>query len=64
MGREKQAVSEMVCYQVNQSFLKVGTSRVGWPGSLSHCVAVMCSPEMDVFDMNVSKASCQALILQ
>ena len=53
----------MVCYQVNQSFLKEGTSRVGWPGSLSHCVAVKCSQEMDVFDMDVSKASWQALIL-
>ena len=53
----------MVCYQVTQSFLKAETSRVGWPGYLSHCVAVTCSPEMDVFDMDVSKASWHALIL-
>ena len=49
----------MVCYQVNQSFLKAGTSRVGWPGSLPPCVAVTlcsCSLEMDVFDMDVFKA--------
>ena len=57
----------MVCYQVNQSFLKAGTSRVGWPGSLPPCVAVTlcsCSLEMDVFDMDVVKALCQALIVQ
>lgn len=53
--KEKQTVSEIVCYQVSQSFLKAGTSAVGWPGSLSHCVAVTCSLEMDVFDMDAVK---------
>ena len=42
----------------------MGTSRAGWLGSLSHRVAVMCSLEMDVFDMDVVKALCQALIVQ
>ena len=49
MRRDKEAVSEMVCYQVNQSFLKAGTLRVGWPVSLSSYVAGTCSLEIDVF---------------
>ena len=55
MRREKEADSEMVCYQVNQSFLKAGTSWVGWPGSLSSCVSGACSLEMDVYKVDVSK---------
>lgn len=57
MGGQK-VVSHLVNYLGRSELSKQkGSSVMRWPGSLSGCVAVTCSPEMDVFDMDVSKAS-------